>query len=95
MAEWLAGWTTKPAILGSIPGPVTAEIATSNSAVDDYLIGHCCQQCQPRLNTGEVKAPSVDPAGNKLFYSNRGRVGFIGYPVKHKTLPNSFRRSNA
>ena len=44
MTEWLAGWTTKPAILGSIPDPVAAEIATSNSALGAYLIGHCCQQ---------------------------------------------------
>ena len=45
VAEWLAGWTTKPVIVGSIPDPVAAEIATSNSALGDYLIGHCYQQC--------------------------------------------------
>ena len=45
--EWLAGWTAKPAILGSILGPVAAEIATSNSALGNYLIEHCYQKCSP------------------------------------------------
>ena len=31
--------------LGSIPSLVMAQIATSNSVLGDYLIGHCCQQC--------------------------------------------------
>ena len=41
MADWLAGWTLKPAILGSIPGLVATEIVANNSALSDYLIGHC------------------------------------------------------
>ena len=41
VTKWLAGWTTKSAIPGSIPRLVTAEIATSNSAMGNYLIGHC------------------------------------------------------
>ena len=45
VAKWLAGWTTNSAVLGSIPRLVAAEIATSNSAMGNYLIGHCCQQC--------------------------------------------------
>ena len=62
---------------GSIPNPVAAEIATSKSALGDYLIGYCC--CYPRLNTGETEASAVDPAGNKLFHSDK--VGaFVRYP---------------
>ena len=58
---------------------VASEIATSNSALGYYLIGYCCQQCWPRLNTGEVEVPAVDPVGNKLVHSNQ--VGaFVGYP---------------
>ena len=66
-------------ILGLISGQVAAEIAASNSALSEYLIGHGCQQCQPRLNTEEEEAPTVDLAGNQLFNSNQ--VGaFVGYP---------------
>ena len=65
MAKWLAGWITKSANRVRFPA--------------DYLIGHCCQQCQPRLNTGEAEAPAVDPDGNKQFHLNQ--VGaFVGYP---------------
>ena len=35
--KWLAGLTTKLAIHGSIRGPVVAEIAASNSSLDNYL----------------------------------------------------------
>ena len=45
VAKLSADWTRKPAILGSILGPVAAEDATCNSALGDYLIGRCCQQC--------------------------------------------------
>ena len=76
VAEWIAGWTTWSAIQGSIPSPAAAEIAISNSALGDYLIGHCCHQCQPRLNTWEVETLAMDPAGNNLFHSNRGGGGF-------------------
>ena len=40
MTEWLAGWITKPANLGSISDWVLAEISTSNSALGDYSIEH-------------------------------------------------------
>ena len=84
VAEWLAGWTTKAAIPGSISGPVTAEIATSNSVLGDYLIGNCCQQCWPSLNAGEVKALSLNTAENTLFHSNQVEA-LVGY--KTITLP--------
>ena len=45
VAEWLAGWITKPAMLGSIPDPVAADVASCNSALGDYCLGLCCQQC--------------------------------------------------
>ena len=37
------------------------------------------------LNTWEVEAPAMDPAGNKLFYSNK--VGLsMDIDVKYKTF---------
>ena len=42
------------------------------------IFEHCCQQCLPRLNTGEVEAHDVDQAGNQLF--NSKQVGaFVGH----------------
>ena len=77
-------------ILLSILSPATAEIATGNSLLGDCLIGHCCQECLPRLTTGEVEAPAMDPAVNEQFHSNH--VGaFIRYPHYIEDLTFTFR----
>ena len=76
MVQWLTDLTAKPAILGSIPSPVTSEIATSNLALEDYLNGHSCQQYWAGMNTAEVEAIAMNLAENKLCHSNLLCVDF-------------------
>ena len=49
-----------------VPYPVAIDIASSNYASGDFFTGHCCQQCWPRLNTGDVDASDW----NKLNHLN-------------------------
>ena len=59
-------------ILGLIPSKVAAR--------------QCCQQCLPRVNAGQLEAPSVGQAGNKLFHSNQ--IGaFVRCPSLILPLP--------
>ena len=68
VAEWLASWTTESATSGSIPSQVATETASSNSALGDYLIGHCYQQCWPVIcSLGEELANVTKEASGDKF----------------------------